>query len=101
MKQKRLSPAEAKTRACILWEQGNALPLPHFKKRLIERNVTMADIQYLLNSGTVRRSASYNKEHGNWRYIIEGCDLDGIGLSLVFGFDETFGALLLITVTDV
>lgn len=100
MRQKRLSPQEAHQRARILWEQGRAIPLPHFKRPAKERNVAMPDTRHLLDSGRMRKDADFDEEHGRWEYVIEGNDLDGFPLAPVFAFDEVLGDIFLIAVKD-
>lgn len=100
MAQRKLSPEEAKARAAVLWQRGSAVLTLHFRRRMAERRVTMADVGHLWETGTVQKSIQLDDENGRWEYTIRGRDLDGIGLAVVFAFDDVLGDLFLITVKD-
>lgn len=39
---------EAKLRAKQLWEEGNVILLPHARKRMTERDLSMLDVQHII-----------------------------------------------------
>lgn len=98
MAQKKLSPEEARARAAVLWQRGSASLTLHFRRRMVERRVTMDDVGYLLNTGIVQKTIDLDDTDERWEYTIRGKDLDGSGLAVVFSFDDVFGDLFLITV---
>ncbi len=59
------------------------------------------DIEHVLETGRITRRPQYNKEHGHWNYVIEGPDLSGEPLAIVFALDEQASELILITARDV
>ncbi len=63
---------------------------PHAVKRMIERNVSVADISNLGHGGIV-------VEQKNHRYRVQGEDLDGESLSAIVFFD---GDSTIITVME-
>ena len=82
-------------------KQGNYVFLPHAKKRLSERNISELDVIRLL-SGEKNYGRKRNKQKDayenpsiidvaqDWKYCIEGHDIDGINLRVIITFSDDF-----------
>ncbi len=58
----------------------------------------MNDVQYLLMNGKASRNVNFDEDHQNYRYMVNGTDVEQDPLALVFSFDEILSDLYLITV---
>ena len=96
-----LSATEAQRLFLRYWSQGSVITSRHFEERASERDVDSNDIQFLLENGEIRKTPSFNEKYGDWNYVIEGKDLGGIDLAVVFALDENTAELILITVRDI
>lgn len=64
---------------------------------MLERNVTIDDILYVIMWGEIEELRE-NKEHHNWTCKVTGTDTDGYELSFVAALNEEEGSVVCITV---
>lgn len=78
---------------------GSYVFLPHSKKRLNERNISELDVIRLLSGekgyGRKRNKKKDTYEHPSicdvaqdWKYCLEGHDIDGISLRVIITFSD-------------
>lgn len=95
----KLSADEAKR--LILWilENGIVEPTNHCRcESMPKRNVTMGDVEHVLIAGEIRREPEWEEKHGNWKYRVEGEDVDGDDLIAITVIIEEDATLLILTV---
>ena len=74
--------------------QGDYVFLKHAKQRLKDRNISDLEVLDILQgkSGRMRKrnkmKDKYEKGHQDWNYCIEGINLDGIKIRIIFSFNE-------------
>jgi hypothetical protein len=58
----------------------------HIKDQMIrpDRNFDMADVRHVARHGAVRKPGEYDVKHGNYVYCMEGHDVDGAPLNIIF-----------------
>lgn len=98
---KRLTPAEAEAKIQNIISQGGRIILSaHCKNESMkERDVIFDDIKNALLIGKVVNS-EWAGEFNNWKYEVEGSDLEGDKLNCVtVFFDKTF-SMLIVTVLE-
>jgi len=98
-KANQLTPSEAERKIASIIKDGTIELSIHCKRdSMPKRHVTYPDITYLLDTGHIIREGKWDEDYEQWKYIVEGRDLDGDDLSAVTViFDETF-SLLIVTV---
>jgi hypothetical protein len=80
-------------------KQGNYVFLPHAKQRLKERNISELDVVYLLSgkkgyerkrnkSKDIYESFSLTMQAEDWKYCIEGQDIDRNKLRIIITFTD-------------
>lgn len=84
----RLGRQEATDLARRIVESGFIETPQHQQDRAIERNVTSRDIAHCLTMGRVTREPEWNERHQEWRYRIEGEDIEGVELTLIVAFED-------------
>ena len=55
-----------------------------------ERGVDDLDVVHLLKTGQIIREAEWDSDHNNWKYRVEGTDVDGnelIAITVIFEAD--------------
>lgn len=50
--------------------------------------MTSRDIAHCLTMGRVTREPEWNERHQEWRYRIEGEDVEGVELTLIVAFED-------------
>jgi len=88
----RLSRHDAlkKLRHCL--EHGVVVPSHHFLNALRDDALSLADCWVVLQKGRIVREAEFDVRRREWRYTIEGEELSGKWIGIVFTFpadDET------------
>ena len=80
-----LMPAKAteKIRELAADDLTNWVQRIHFKKRLLERSLIVADVRYLLKHGYVYDDAEESSQDGFWKYKVEGKTPNSHNWSLV------------------
>lgn len=56
----------------------------HIRDQMRERQFDMNDVRHVARFGTVRRPGEYDIKHGNHTYCMEGSDVDGGPLHIIF-----------------
>ena len=99
----KLSPEEAKRRIVFILKGGGSfIPLWHCYQRMGERGgisgVSDRDVINVLLHGEIIREPEWDDNHNNWKYRVEGKDIEGDDLTAITVIvDETF-AIKVITV---
>lgn len=63
-----------------------------------KRHVSLLDIINVLRTGEIVRDPEWSEEHGDWKYVVEGVDLDDDELRAVTVFFDDELTLLIVTV---
>lgn len=92
---KPLRVGEALLKARRILNEGAVILRPHLKDRMKERRFDMQDIIHCFETGRINKSPEWNKNFQCWEYVVDGKDLEGDNLSIVFAFEED--DLILIT----
>ena len=69
----------------------------HMKDSMMKRNFTTSDVLKVLAAGSLIRKREFDDTYKNWKYHIEGEDIEGEKLTLIFSITEEEDALILIT----
>ena len=95
----RLSPEEARRKIALFLRDGRVVPSGHCRRdSMPKRRVTLPDIINVLQTGEIVRSPEWSEEHGEWKYVVEGTDLDDDELKAVTVFFDDNLTLLIVTV---
>jgi len=54
----------------------------HFKRRMAERDISMADIFNVIETGTIERRPEWNEDEREYNYFMVGKDIEGDRLTL-------------------
>lgn len=91
----RLARAEAAhlVRHCL--SAGRLIPTKHFREELANDGLDILDAHNVLRTGNIFHEPEPDIRSGDWKYRMEGTDLDGKPLAVVFCFkDESTGFLI-------
>jgi hypothetical protein len=95
----KLSADEAKRKIALFLKTGRLRPTRHcLRDSMPSRNVTTQDVLHVLETGEIIRNPQWDKDHGEWKYIVEGVDLDGEDLRAVTVFFDANLTLIIVTV---
>lgn len=95
----KLTAAEVKRKLLVIMDQGTVIPSWHCgDASMPEGNITMQDCEYLLEYGEVLEDAGWSETHQNWKYRIEGADIEGEELTAIFVIFESNLMVRIITV---
>src|SRR5260370_36754167 len=94
----KLSPAEAKRKIQLILEDGTVDFSGRCRRRMRERSVDDLDVVHVLKEGEITREAEWDPEYDNWKYRIEGTDVEGDDLTAISVIFEADLSLLNITV---
>ncbi|HEY4816728.1 MAG TPA: DUF4258 domain-containing protein [Candidatus Acidoferrum sp.] len=86
---KRLSRTEAAglVRKCL--ESGRrVIPGGHFRDELAKEGLTLPDALHVLRTGRIYDEPEEDIKTGEWKYRIEGREVDGRVLKIVFCFKD-------------
>ena len=64
--------------------RGNVILTDHISERMQEKNFDMNDVIHLKGKGSIFKEPERDKTSGEWKYIIEGRDVEGKPLSILF-----------------
>ncbi|MEO0248493.1 MAG: DUF4258 domain-containing protein [candidate division WOR-3 bacterium] len=92
---KPLKPGDAIREARRLIEQGAVAFTPHVQTRMKEREFGLRDISRAFDVGRINRAPEWDAKRKKWKYTVDGTDVEGDSLSIVFAFDD--GTLVIIT----
>jgi len=81
---KELSPKEAKAKILQILQTGEVIPTwYHAAQRMKQRDVMDDDIQEALANGEIKRPAEWDDRYNNWKYRVEGTDVEGEELTVI------------------
>ena len=92
---KPLKVGEALQQARRLLESGKVRLTTHISDRMTELDFQIRDVTYCFQVGKIYTKPVWDSHHKAWKYVVEGKDIEGRKLSIVFAFDED--AIVLIT----
>jgi hypothetical protein len=90
-----LTRAEAANlvRRCL--SAGRVIPGKHFREELANEGLDILDAHNVLRTGIIFQEPEPDIRSGDWKYRIEGTDLEGKPLAVIFCFkDEATGFLI-------
>lgn len=94
-----LTADEAKEKITMILDEGTVELSFHCRtESMRKRGVTMLDIVTTLKTGEIRRAPEWDDEHSNWKYRVEGEDIEGDDLTAVTLIIETDMRLYIVTV---
>ena len=93
-----LSPAEAQRKIRLILEEGIVDISVHCRRRMRERGVDDLDIVCVLEKGQIIREAEWDSNHNEWKYRVEGTDIEGDELTAITVIFEVDLSLLIVTV---
>jgi hypothetical protein len=64
---------------------------------MMKRNFTASDVLKVLSTGKLVKSREYDDKYQNWKYRVEGEDVEGEKLTLIFSINREEDAIILIT----
>lgn len=74
---------------------GRIIPGKHFKEELANEGLDILDAYNVLTKGNIFKEAELDIKTGDWKYRMEGTDLEGKPLAIVFCFkDDSTGFLI-------
>jgi hypothetical protein len=85
--------AQALLRHCL--EHGIVEPHPHFINALKEDGLALIDVMPVLKSGIVYDEPEFSVRFQEWRYKVEGNEVGGKRIAIVFTFVGDEEALLI------
>jgi Domain of unknown function (DUF4258) len=93
----RLSRPEALKllRECV--RTGKIIPGKHFRDELANERLVLPDALRVLKTGNIFQEPESDPKTGEWKYRVEGSEVDGKWLSIVFCF-KSEDTVFLITV---
>ena len=95
----RLSPPEATRKIRLILDEGTVDYSGHcWRVRMPQRNVSTLDVEHVLGEGQVIREAEWDCDYGNWKYRVEGTDIEGDELTLITVIIEQDFSVLVVTV---
>lgn len=96
---KPLSRDEAKRKITLFLKEGKVVLSGHCKRdSMPKRNVSLPDILSVLQSGEIIHEPEWDNENGDWKYLVEGVDLDDDELKAVTVFIDRNLWLYIVTV---
>jgi hypothetical protein len=96
VKAPKLGRQELLNRVSLALTTGEYRILPHARQRCSERDVSLPDIEVVLEQGHhVPRRDRYDERLFNWSYCFEGQSVDGMPLRVIVAFE---GWMLVVTV---
>jgi hypothetical protein len=63
-----------------------------------QRSVSTLDVEHVLGKGQVIREGEWDSDYCNWKYRVEGADLEGDDLTAVTVIFEQDFSILVVTV---
>lgn len=81
-----------------LLNEGYVIPSAHCKERLRQRNAAMQDVLHVLRHGAILRPAEWDDFHSNWKYRVEGTDIEGDELVVITVIIRADATLLIATI---
>jgi len=95
----RLSPLEATRKIRLILQEGTIDYSAHcWLERMPERNVSTLDVEHVLAEGEVIREAEWDSDRWNWKYRVEGTDIESDELTAITVIFEHDFSVLVVTV---
>ena len=95
----KLTAAEVKRKLLVILEEGSVIYSWHcHEESMVARNVSAQDVEDLLENGHPSEDAEWSEKDGNWKYKIEGIDIEGDELSAIFVIFDSILTVRVITV---
>lgn len=92
---RRLSRADAADMVRHCLSAGRVIPGKHFRDELANEGLDILDAHFVLRTGNIFAEPEPDIRSGDWKYRIEGTDLEGKPLAVVFCFrDDSTGFLI-------
>jgi len=64
---------------------------------MMKRNFAASDVLKVLSTGKLVQRREYDDTYQNWKYRVEGEDVEGEKLTLIFSINKEEDAIILIT----
>ena len=94
-----LTANEAKAKIALILDEGTVELSFHCRSESMrKRGVTMLDIVTTLKAGEIRRAPEWDDVYSNWKYRVEGEDIEGDELTAITLIIETDMQLYIVTV---
>lgn len=94
-----LSPEEAKKRILRILLEGDVIPTVHCRQRMLKRRVDIQDVVNVLEFGAINKNKTeWDDVHDNWKYRVEGEDIEGEELVVITVIIESDCQSLVVTV---
>jgi Domain of unknown function (DUF4258) len=95
----KLSANDAKRIILLILEEGTIELSFHCRsERMQARGVTMLDLVTALKNGEIRREPEWDEERYNWKYRVEGKDIEGDDLIAITIIIDAEMELFIVTV---
>ena len=91
----RLSRTDAQKKLRFCLDRGTVEQHPHFKKALHDDGLDYVSALPILKTGCIYDEPEFDPRFQQWRYKIEGREVDGRWLAIVFCFPEPSDTLLI------
>jgi Domain of unknown function (DUF4258) len=78
--------AKAKLNRCLHQGETDYYLTGHCADRIAERDLTNGDVLSVCRSGAVIKPPEWDIKFRNWKYTVEGLNVDGVRISVVFAF---------------
>ena len=91
----RLSRTEAAdlVRKCL--SAGRVIPGKHFREELANEGLDILDAHHVLRTGSIFQEPEPDIRSGDWKYKMDGTDLEGESLAVVFCFRDAATGFLI------
>jgi hypothetical protein len=97
--QEPLSPNEAKRKILLILDEGIfELSLHCRRDSMPKRNVSTQDVLNALKTGQIIKEPEWDGEYENWKYRVEGVDIEGDDLIAITVIFDSNLSLLVVTV---
>lgn len=93
----KLSPERAQELARELWEEGWPRFVGHAREQMESRSISDRDTDNAMMGGTITREPEWDEHHKEWRYRVDGFDIDGEKLGVAIAFEQS-PRLVIVTV---
>jgi hypothetical protein len=80
-------------RGCL--SAGRVIPGKHFREELANEGLDILDAYNVLRTGSIFQEPEPDIRSGDWKYRIEGTDLEGKPLAVVFCFKDASTGFLI------
>ena len=90
---------DAKRLIEAILDQGTVVFTYHCRyESMLKRGVSAQDVLHVLESGQIVKAAEWDAQHQNWKYRVDGMDVDGDDLTAVTVILQTDFTVRVLTV---